>query len=664
MQFLTPWPAILGAAIAVPTLLVLYFLKLRRRPVRVSTTMFWTERTRDLQVNVPFKWIRASWTLLLQLAILSLLLLALGRPAIPGGTGAGARTILVIDRSASMSAVDVGDPATSRLEAARRRAVEIIDAASRAGSGSTIGVVTFAARAEVVSSFTREWRGLRQSIGAIEGTDQVADVGAALELVEAMAARAGATDEDAKAAPVDVIVIGDGDYATDEALAVAGARVRFERVGPEPGENGEAAGTNNLGFTAISARRDYDQPGLVRAFARVVNASARAIDTSVLVLADGEPVRRVALHVASGLDADESESSDAGVTLELDLPGAALVSLVIDRPDVLSSDNEAHVAMGAPEVPRVWHVVAGDTEDERSDWILGELLAEIAPGSVRTMGIREYRELEASGEKPDASLIVFDRVSPSVAPPVASITFGAAPALSEIHVLDEPLGATRVLGWRRSDPVLRDVSLDGLYVAQAPVVEVAPDSAEVQTLATGRQGPLIVEVERRGVRHLWISFEPIQSNWPAEPGFVIFMANAVDVLTSRGASITGRAYTTDEAIRVRPAPGAERLVLDGPLRVELALTSGEQPVSVGLLAKAGVYRVEGVTGIEGIVPVNVASERETLARAREAIEIGGQRVGTGDEEDVALREIWPWLVLAAAGLLAIEWFVVAWLNRV
>ena len=40
-SFLNPWSAALAAGIAVPALLVLYFLKLRRREMPVSSTLLW-----------------------------------------------------------------------------------------------------------------------------------------------------------------------------------------------------------------------------------------------------------------------------------------------------------------------------------------------------------------------------------------------------------------------------------------------------------------------------------------------------------------------------------------------------------------------------------------------------------------------------------------------
>src|SRR5438128_12430759 len=103
-NFLSPLPAIIAAAIAVPALLVLYFLKLRRREMPVSTTLLWKKAIQDLQVNAPFQKLRRNLLLLLQLFILLALLLALSRPVARTARTAGQVNVILIDRSASMSA--------------------------------------------------------------------------------------------------------------------------------------------------------------------------------------------------------------------------------------------------------------------------------------------------------------------------------------------------------------------------------------------------------------------------------------------------------------------------------------------------------------------------------------------------------------------------------
>src|SRR3984885_7238458 len=105
-KFLNIWPAAIAAAIAIPALLLLYFLKLRRRELPVSSTLLWRKAIQDLQVNAPFQKLRKNLLLLLQLLLLGMLLLALAQPTLNYTPGAGPRSIILIDRSASMAAKD------------------------------------------------------------------------------------------------------------------------------------------------------------------------------------------------------------------------------------------------------------------------------------------------------------------------------------------------------------------------------------------------------------------------------------------------------------------------------------------------------------------------------------------------------------------------------
>ena len=132
MSFLTPWSALVAAAIAVPLLVLLYFLKLRRQALRIASTILWRTATEDLQANVPFQRLRWSLLLLLQLLLVTLLIAALARPVVQTGRGTASRMILLIDRSASMNApaggvAGPGPTGGSRLDAARDAARETVE---------------------------------------------------------------------------------------------------------------------------------------------------------------------------------------------------------------------------------------------------------------------------------------------------------------------------------------------------------------------------------------------------------------------------------------------------------------------------------------------------------------------------------------------------------
>jgi len=172
LTFLTPLAGIIAASITIPALLLFYFLKLRRRPLRVSSTMLWEQAVQDLQVNAPFRMIRFSWLLLIQLLALACLILAAARPALDLPSLGSGRLILLIDRSASMSAEDVGPEASprTRLEEAKRRAIELLDRAH--GSGARVMVVAFSSNARTVMNFSRDQGAVRT---AIEGIDWLAE---------------------------------------------------------------------------------------------------------------------------------------------------------------------------------------------------------------------------------------------------------------------------------------------------------------------------------------------------------------------------------------------------------------------------------------------------------------------------------------------------------
>src|SRR5438477_1613017 len=147
-NFLNPLTAAIAAGIAVPALLILYFLKLRRREMAVSSTLLWRKAIQDLQVNAPFQKLRRNLLLLLQLLLLLLLCLALSRPVANYTPGAAKLSVILLDRSASMSAEEEFDGhQRTRLEEAKRQAKALVDSMTRK---DTAMVIAFDDGAEVM----------------------------------------------------------------------------------------------------------------------------------------------------------------------------------------------------------------------------------------------------------------------------------------------------------------------------------------------------------------------------------------------------------------------------------------------------------------------------------------------------------------------------------
>ncbi|MBP7937690.1 MAG: BatA and WFA domain-containing protein, partial [Phycisphaerae bacterium] len=147
MNFLAPWYIpVLAAAATIPPLVLLYFLKLKRRELPIASTLLWRRSVEDLQVNSPFQKLRSNLLLILQLLILILAALAIGEPVRRGSADIEQSMTLLIDQSASMGA-DEGD-GQIRLSIAKEEALKVVDGMTTTQRAM---VITFADRANVLT---------------------------------------------------------------------------------------------------------------------------------------------------------------------------------------------------------------------------------------------------------------------------------------------------------------------------------------------------------------------------------------------------------------------------------------------------------------------------------------------------------------------------------
>ena len=134
-------------------------MALRRVPV--STTIFWQQIFQDKRPRSLWQHLRHLLSLLAQIALLLLLVLALGEPYFKSEMVQARRLVLVVDNSASMNATDV---AGGRLEAARREADALI---SSLRFRDEMAIVTGGAQPRVVCGFTGHERHAGQALAQV-----------------------------------------------------------------------------------------------------------------------------------------------------------------------------------------------------------------------------------------------------------------------------------------------------------------------------------------------------------------------------------------------------------------------------------------------------------------------------------------------------------------
>src|SRR5215211_96063 len=102
-----------------------YLLKLKRKRRVVPSVFLWQRTLEEIEANAPFRKLRRSLLLLLQLLALAALVFALARPLIKTRALASGNSIIIIDSTASMSARDEDNG--SRLAKAKQLASAMID---------------------------------------------------------------------------------------------------------------------------------------------------------------------------------------------------------------------------------------------------------------------------------------------------------------------------------------------------------------------------------------------------------------------------------------------------------------------------------------------------------------------------------------------------------
>jgi len=668
--FLSPLTGIIAAAIAVPALLVLYFLKLRRRELPVSSTLLWKKAIQDLQVNAPFQKLRRNLLLILQMAALLLLCLALTRPIVFKSATAGKSTVILIDRSASMNANDIDNGKTSRLDEAKRRARDLVGTMER---GASAMVIAFDETAETVQPFTTDTALLKTAIDSIKPTDRKSRLKLAYQLADA---NMGYNPDQLRANTVapDVEVYSDGRVLDSTELSIK-SKPKFNQIGTDQ--------AGNIAVVALSAKRNYERPTEVQVFARLANFGTKPVSADVeLGVAPIDPadpssgenfaVRGVAtvnLPPARWSDEDwlekhkaEKDENFAGrdsVEFTLDLTSAATIRIEHKAKDgdMLAADDVAYVSLPPPKALGVLLVTDGN-------WFMEKLLHSLNLKNPQVMSPAEYEKKLPS----TFDVILFDRAYvPQKLPAVGNVIyFGSiAPGLKlkqDTTPDGKPLvlSESGVLDWKRDHPILKNLSLSKLWVGEG--IKLAPPP-ESEVLVEGTKGPLVVLHREGRSTHLVVAFDLMQSNWPTHVSFPIFMYQSLQYMAVGTDLSVSQAYDPGATPRIprtslaQVSDDLKNVRLNGPGGSRTLTVPATGDFTLPALDKVGVYRTDpAIPQYERIV-VNLLDETESnLVPAERAPGGIGDTVEAGSSR--SRLDLWWWLVACAAlPIMMIEWWV-------
>lgn len=588
-----------------PVIALLYLHRPRRRSEEVSSLRFW-QAVLEREPHRRFLGrLRNPLSLLLQLLIFLLLLLALARPNW-GRVFGGQSTLVVIDARARMQAGD-----TFRL--ARNAALELV---AQAGPDHEIALLANDGVPQILSPFSTDRRGLREALDVLTPSDAGGGMPETLALAQRLLAGRPGSGR--------VVVI------TDRTLSFPAGSQNFEQllVGVPQ---------DNVAVLALAHRPLPASPQSEEIFATLGNFSSqeqsielelalddRVFDLKKIILPAGEEQNFTTL-----LPGEMLRGAEAG----------KLTARLITS-DALAADDTARAALATQRSLRVLLLSGGNP------FLESALKAD--PGiDLEILAPAAWRPEMAVGFQ----AVIFDHWWPEGTTSENYTQgnfffFGPSPW----EVPGEEAVANPVKVSDPESPLLWHVDTSGFQLSTNHFLR-PPTGWRVTTPLETSAGPAVITLERPGqARVVATAFDVSSSTFPLRVGFPIFVSNVVHWLAGHSLG----PVTSRPASRVFVPTAGERFSLEPLGSTALPATESSFSETPRRLTRNGFYEVRSLEPKSSPhwIAVNTFDRDESDLRGAAA----NRNMFLLRQAGLSLR-LWQWLALAALTLIAAEWLL-------
>jgi len=511
MTFLFPGAAAL-LALAIP-IIGFYLIRTRLERRTVSTLLFWDPLAVSAYQTALWRRLRRWLSLLLQLLLLALLVLALSQPLPPWQTPEPASTVFVLDGSASMLARE-GKGKPSRWESGRELVRSRI---AQLRPFDRMAILESGNPPRILSGWTSSRRTLDEALKTAVATGDGSGIASAVDLARQIASTQ-------KGTRIEIV----SDRVWPDAFK-AGNEVSVTTVGrPAP----------NVGITAFSGRRSPAQPGEIALSGEVASTGAATSPLSVELHRDGRliDVQSVVFEAGKPWRHEWTVRSDDAAKFEL-----RLTELFDDALDV---DNAAALEIGPLTTIPV--LLVSDPEP----------FLEAALESLPRVAWRRVGASEVPADPEPGSLTIFRKTA-------APDAYAAAPILllnpSDPGFWGTPLGAVDrplVSEFDKNSPLLRHTAMASIRLDSATKWKPAA-GATVSAESFG--DPLFFGRWEAGSdprRWLLLAFDLDSSDLVLRTTFPILLGNVVDSLRPSVSPAVNRAPGVVETLLVAASADA------------------------------------------------------------------------------------------------------------
>jgi hypothetical protein len=638
-------------ALALPAILLMYLLKRRYPETEIASHLLWRRALREQEANRPWQRLRRSLLLLLQLVVAACLVFALMDPVLPGRASSASPVVIVVDRSASMTAsASRGSGEAAALEEAIQNVAEAVEGLP---SSRPVTVIAAGAEPELLLRNEIDRRAIRRALESIGPHYGRTDEEAALTL-------AGALMQDA--ADAELWLATDGRFRAE--LNAAG--VRLFKAGREGVNTSIAAFGLQAGAEAFEAT------------ATLIHYGSRPAEGTLALIPAGasEPAAERPFRLEPG----EQRAFAFG-----QLPPADHYRAEIRTADDYDADNAAFAFPSAPERGRALLIGQGSLFLSAALGLAGVDIVQIDPAAfepdARTADAVDWiivygadeRSLDSDAWRRLLNARPVWRIWSAASPPPDGTVIGPEDSRPEI----------------RPHPVTAHITLADTHIARIVRADPGPG---MEPIALYGGVPVLYAGSADGLPRLVLAFDPADSDLPLRADFPILAAQAAEWLGGAAGGHLGKAEADArieiairsgtvraewQAVETRPArPAANGNVIEAERTADGAVSSVQTVPGVPGLYRFVEYGAEGETLGARLLAVHAAPGEGmwteapfsgiVLADGTEDQADSGADAATGGETATAdangsgmsaLIGLAPYIAVLILLLLAAEWEV-------
>ncbi|MGM0845630.1 MAG: vWA domain-containing protein [Bacillota bacterium] len=601
MGFLTPSFLWLGGFLAV--LILFYLFRKEFTEKEISSTLLWDHLVQEWKANRWWKKLQRHLLLLLQILIVCLLVLAMAQPFYSGEGITGNHVVVILDPSASMGARE-GE--MTRFDEAKEDVLNIVDSL---GSGQQLSLLTGGKIPQLKLSGETDKQLMKKAINEIavtyEEDNMIQAAGYASSLI---------SEEEGE---IHLFT----DSLKKEELEEVPSSHRF--VVHNIGEQ-----RNNLSLRAFGVAEKGET---ISGVMTVANESKEDKTVSVSIEGEDEIVNETIVVKAEGTELLYVE----------DLPQSSYYEAFITSGDDYEADNKISAIHGGSAENTVF--LAGKTNP-----FLEKVLPLLGYDSI---ALSESEGGELLYPENIEGIYILTGIEQENWPDGPK--FILSPAEGGSFEVGEKIESAEGISSVDSSPLLSYVEMEEVFLqSRNPFNE-----SGLETIVYSGDEAVISQGTYKGSPLLMTAFDLEDSDWPLQPGFPIFVKNALQFLQQENQTL-GYGYPNEER-KISFSSDSKEASFINPLNGQTLKKLSLDSEMIQMPETPGVYELKetSASGARERYLAVLLPEKEFVITPEESFTIGGISHSEEDEQNQSIHHLWKWIAVLALFLLILEWEV-------